>query len=174
MESDYAISLGRSKQGREYWTVGFSRRGVPHVKRFYFGAKRSSEQARALAEAWREARLREAEPMTIAEFAALQRSNNTSGEPGVTFHVGVRGPLGFWQARLILGDGWRMVKSFSVQRHGYGGAFQKAVEARRRMLATVADRPLLYDPTAKRLAPRPGLQGHTDPAGEPGCAAALV
>lgn len=153
MSKDYAISLGRSSKGHPMWVVSFSRQGVLHTRKFSFGQKRTRQQARAAAEAWRDAQLRRVQPMTIIEFAALDRANNTSGVPGVSFYRPKRQPLGIWQARLILGDGTRMIKSFSVKRLGYEGALAQAVAARRKMEEAANDRPFLHDALALRCAP---------------------
>lgn len=153
MSKDYAIRLGRSCKGHPLWVVRFSRQGVCYTRTFSFGEKRTRQQARAAAEAWRDAQLRCVRPMTIIEFAALDRANNTSGVPGVSFYRPKRQPLGIWQARLILGDGTRMVKSFSVKRLGYESALAQAVAARRKMEEAASDRPFLRDALALRCAP---------------------
>lgn len=92
--------------------------------------------------------------MTILEFAALERSNNTGGVPGVPFYAPKRQPLGTWQERLILGDGTRMGELYSVRRLGYEFALAKAVAARRRMEKGTQDRLSLHAETVLRCALR--------------------
>jgi hypothetical protein len=74
---------------------------------------------------------------------------------GVHFLRAGAQPQGFWQAKLKLGDGTQKTKNFSVAKHGEHEAYKLAVEARRQMLKSIADRLYLHDPLAIKLAPRP-------------------
>jgi AP2 domain len=58
-----------------------------------------------------------------------------------------------FNGRNCLADGNNRTKSFSVLEHGQRKAFRLAVAARRELLRNAQDRPYLYDPLAKKLAP---------------------
>lgn len=90
-------------------------------------------------------------PLSLREFNALRRSNNTSGVAGVHFLKSRRQPLGSWQARVKLPDGRKVHRSFSVRRFGERQAFRFAAAARVELLMRVKNRPYLYDRTAKRI-----------------------
>lgn len=150
----YAIRRHRAAVNAWCWVVNFRRRGTMHSKRFYDITCGSSKKALAKAIAWRDQQLQRTKIMTAAEFHQLRRSNNRSGAPGVHFHKTPRQPRGFWQATIRFQDGKRIAKSFSVRKLGRREAFARAVAARAEMLATVEDRPYLYDAVAKRFATR--------------------
>ena len=160
MSSDYAITLSSNGRGVQCWTVHFSRSGQSYMRRFYFGSRRSSEEARAAAEAWRDQQLRDVAPLKAAEFCNKLRTTNTSGVPGVTFYRPQKMPAGIWQARLHRLHGRPLVKSFSVKRYGHDGAFAKAVEARRHMLEVFGDEPYLRAHPAHEAA---RAAGHVSP-----------
>jgi hypothetical protein len=144
----YAIQHVVAAKGAERWVVRFSRHGRFHDKTFPFLKHGGRDAALAAAIAWRDERLALTAPMTVLEFAQRQRSNNTSGVPGVTFGRSARQPEGFWQARLTLADGTRWRKTYSVKRFGDVGAFDLAVQARQNMLKAADDRVYVHDPVA--------------------------
>ena len=145
----YAITRRRAAVAAWCWRVGFRRKGKLFTKTFYDLACGGSAEAEAMAIAWRDEKLAEAETMSMAEFHAQKRSNNVSGVPGVHFHKTTQQPLGFWQATIQFASKRRIAKSFSVRRHGNDEAFRLAVAARTKMLAIVQDQPYLYHPDAK-------------------------
>jgi hypothetical protein len=153
--SMYALKRLQHDSGVWYWRVSFSRKSQRHVRRFYDSAHGGNAGARRAAIAWRDHMLAQVQPLSVAEFCAHQRSNNTSGVPGVHFLRTAAQPQGFWQAKLKLGDGTQKTKNFSVAKHGERKAYKLAVEARQQMLQSVADRLYLHDPLALELAPRP-------------------
>jgi AP2 domain len=154
-ESRYALKRLQHDKGTWYWGVNFSRAGVHYARRFYDPMYGGNEGALAAAITWRDGKLAEVKALSVLGFCQIERSNNTSGMPGVHFLTRNAQPKGFWQARIKLADGTTRTKSFSVLRHGQRKAFRLAVAARREMLRIAQDRPYLYDPLAKRLAPRP-------------------
>lgn len=111
-----------------------------------------SKQAKAKAVAWRDEQLANLPALNLVEFHAQRRSNNLSGMPGVHFHKSPRQPLGFWQAKIKVGDGKSTTKSFSVRQYGEREAFRLAVAARIELLEKVESRLFLHHPLAKRLS----------------------
>jgi AP2 domain len=148
----YALREGLAARNAGYWRVAFSRQGVRHQKTFYFLKYGGRQAALAAATSWRDQHLESTPALTVLQFAQLARANNTSGAPGVSFERPARQAQGIWQARLTLGDGTRWRKSFSVRQYGYEEAFNRAVEARERMLASATDRAYVHDPFAAKLA----------------------
>jgi hypothetical protein len=149
-ESRYALKRLQHEKGTWYWGVNFSRAGVHHARRFYDPMYGGNEAALAAAIAWRDDKLAEVKALSVLGFCQIERSNHTSGMPGVHFLTCKAQPKGFWQARIKLADGTTRTKSFSVLRHGRRQAFHLAVAARREILRSLQDRPYLYDPLAKR------------------------
>jgi hypothetical protein len=98
--------------------VNFSRAGVHHARRFYDPMHGGNEAALAAAIAWRDDKLAEVKALSVLGFCQIERSNHTSGMPGVHFLTSIAQPKGFWQARIKLADGTTRTKSFSVLRHG--------------------------------------------------------
>jgi hypothetical protein len=147
----YAITRQQATSGTWYWAVHFSRRGQMHYRRFYEPMYGGSKAARQAAIEWRDAQLAEARTLTLVEFCRQQRSNNTSGVPGVHFLVSPRQPEGIWQAKLKI-DRKSKSQSFSVRKFGYQGAYDLAVAARESLLAAAQDRPYLVAEVAKRMA----------------------
>jgi AP2 domain len=154
MHSMYALKRMQHDKGAWYWVVHFSRAGVRHARRFYDTAYGGDDGALAAATVWRDQKLAEVQALSVLGFCQIKRSNNTSGVPGVHFLTSKAQPNGFWQARIKLADGTNRTKSFSVLEHGQRKAFRLAVAARRELLRSTQDRPYLYDPLAKKLAPR--------------------
>jgi len=150
----YAITRGKKAKNARYWRVTFRRRGKSYARAFYDLKHGGAKKALAAATAWRDRQLRRAEVLTVREFHEHRRSNNTSGIPGVHFLKTPRQPRGAWQAKIKLSNGRKLTKSFSVRRFGARGAFQRAAAARAQMLELVAERPYLYNTTAKKLAVR--------------------
>ena len=149
----YAIKHLQHEKGTWYWGVSFSRQGVRHERRFYEPQFGGSAPALAAAVRWRDQKLAEVKALTLLAFCQQRRSNNQSGVPGVHFLTPSNQPEGIWQAKMKLSDGTRMTKTFSVRKHGERKAYKLAVAARREMLMRTPDRPYLYDPLAKKLAP---------------------
>jgi hypothetical protein len=148
----YAIGRRKAALNAWYWVVSFSRRGQMHYRRFYDLQHGGLEPALAAAIAWRDRELAAAPILMYREFCAHQRSNNTSGVPGVHYLHNARQPEGFWQAKIKLPDGTKLTKTFSVRKFGRTEAFERAVAARNEMLALVGDRPYVHDPVAKQFA----------------------
>lgn len=150
----YAIKRLQAESGTWYWAVHFTRAGRRCYRRFYEPKYGGSRSARRAAIAWRDQKLADIRALGIVQFASIKRRNNTSGVPGVTFTRPARQLEGVWQARLKLGGGETVTRSFSVRLHGERRAFELAVAARRQFLADANDRPFVHDPLAKRAASR--------------------
>ena len=154
----YAITRAKKAKTAWYWRVSFKRRGNHHFHTFPDLKHGDSKQALAAAIAWRDRQLRQARVLTLREFHAHRRSNNSSGIAGVHLVASQRQPKGAWQAKIKLAHGKKLTKSFSVKRFGRREAFRRAVAARARMLDLVADRPYLKHATAKKFAARPAAK----------------
>lgn len=149
----YAIYHRQTGIGTWFWSVTFRRAGKEYRRNFPDIKHGGSAMAHEAAKAWREKQLATVAALTIVEFCKHQRSNNTSGVPGVHFLRPGRQPLGVWQARIKL-EGKSRHKSFSVLKHGYQRGFEMAVAAREDLLGEADDRLYLKSRTAKRLAPK--------------------
>jgi hypothetical protein len=125
-----------------------------YAKSFYDLACGGSKQAKAQAVTWRDEQLATIEALSLLDLHTKPRSNNVSGVPGAHFHKTDRQPLGFWQAKIKVGDSRSATKSFSVRRYGADEAYRRAVAARSDLLAKVETRPFLHHPIAKRLSRR--------------------
>jgi len=149
----YAIFHLQTTGGTWYWSVHFSRSGKYHARTFPELKYGGSDKALKAATAWRDEQLAKVPALTVAEFCQHKRSNNTSGVPGVHFLRPPVQPEGIWQAKLTLDGGRYTSKTFSVAKFGYQKAYELAVAARAEMLISAKDKPYLYHPIAKRLAP---------------------
>ena len=152
----YAITRLKAARNAWYWAVHFWRRGKLYFKRFYDLKSGGSMQARAAAIAWRDEQIAQAEVLTLRDFHAQRRSNNTSGVPGVHLVKSASQPDGAWQAKITLPDGHKVHKSFSIRKFGHAEAFDLAVKARTELLELVDNRAYLKHPVAKRMAAKSG------------------
>ena len=148
----YAITRLKAARNAWYWAVHFRRRGTLYFKRFYDLKCGGSMQARAAAIAWRDEQIAQSEVMTLRDFHAQRRSNNTSGVPGVHLVKSARQPDGAWQAQVTLPDGHTVHRSFSIRKFGHTEAFDLAVKARTKLLELVDDRAYLKHPAGKQMA----------------------
>lgn len=154
MEPLYAIYHTQSAKGFKSWSVRFSRNGQFFNKQFPEIRYGGSDPAKAAAIAWRDQELAKTKVLTMLEFCQKKRSSNTSGTPGVHFMKSAAQPLGFWQAKLKMGGGKYLSKTFAVLKHGDHAARELALAARAEMVASAQDKPYLKHPTAKLLAPK--------------------
>jgi len=159
MEPLYAIYHMQSAKGFRSWSVSFSRNGQMYTKRFFDLSHGGSDSAKAAAIAWRDEALATTPALTMLEFCQKKRSSNTSGTPGVHFMKSAAQPLGFWQAKLKMGGGKYLSKTFAVLKHGDHAAHELALAARAEMVASAQDKPYLKHPLAKLLAPK--IRGST-------------
>lgn len=151
----YAISrLKRAKEAWQ-WRVHFRRRGILQAKGFPDLQHGGKKKALLAAIAWRDARMASTRPLSLREFNAMRRSNNTSGVAGVHFLKNRRQPLGYWQAKVKMPDGRKVHRSFSVRRFGERQAFKLAIAARIELLMRVPDRLYLRDRSARQAAANP-------------------
>jgi hypothetical protein len=150
----YAICHIEIKPGIWRWTVHFRRRGISHYKSFSDKQYGGSRNALKAAIAWRNRALGSTRPYSRREFREMKRLTTQSTVPGVSFLRPRSMPDGMWQARMWLEGGKRISKSFGVRKFGFRGAFERAVEARTRLLGMVGKKPLLRHPFAKMIAAR--------------------
>lgn len=148
----YAIKRLQAGTGTWFWFVKFSRGGVMYERRFYDPKHGGVDASLAAAIKWRDGMLAKIKVLGVIDFCKQQRSNNTSGTPGVHFSRPKAQPGGIWQARLKLAGGTCETKSFSVLKHGERKAFALAVAARKAMLERADNRAYVYDPLAQRFA----------------------
>jgi hypothetical protein len=151
-ERHYAIKRLQADKGTWYWFVKFSRCGEPYERRFYDPKHGGAGAALAAAIKWRDGMLAKIKVLRMIDFCQQQRSNNTSGTPGVHFLRPKAQPHGIWQARLKLADGTCETKTFAVLKHGERKAFALALAARKAMLRRADNRAYVYDPLAKHFA----------------------
>lgn len=148
----YAIRRHKAALDAWCWRVAFRRRGKLYARAFYDLRHGGPEHALAAAIAWRDGALAKTTILTVREFHAQRRSNNTSGVPGVTFIKSRSQPLGAWQALIKLPNGRRLSKSFSILKYGRKQAFKLATAARAHMLTLIDEQPYLKDKTAKQAS----------------------
>ena len=95
------------------------------------------------ARAWRDGMTQSLLPETKQEFSQRMRPDNTSGYPGVYLKRQVvrrgdwSGEYAFWQAQTPQGVKPFRSRSFSVDRYGFDGAYELAVQARAEFVAEV-------------------------------------
>lgn len=120
------------------WYAAVHRHGVPYRKAFTVFRYGSTEAALQAAKAWRDELVQRVRPLTLAEYSNLERSNNTSGYPGVYLMRGIKKNKAgnervhlAWEARSPTGLKPSRKRSFAIEKHGYERAFELAVEARK-------------------------------------------
>lgn len=140
-EDFYAIKPAIS--GNEMgWYVAVHRHGTPYRKSFTVHRYGSTDAALAAARAWRDELVQAVRPLSLAEYSNLERSNNTSGYPGVYLmrtvkkgkDGGARVTLA-WEARSPTGLKPAQKKSFAILKHGEDKAYELAVQARKGFVA---------------------------------------
>jgi hypothetical protein len=138
----YAIRTFNGPWGIVY-RVSFTRRGKNVAKLFRARDYSDARAALKAAQAWRDSMARNLQPDTKQEFCQRLRPENTSGCPGVYLKRQVvrrgdwSGEYAFWQARPPQGVMPFRSRSFSVDRYGFDGAYELAVEARAKFVAGV-------------------------------------
>lgn len=150
-DSHYGITRLKKAKAAWCWNVVLSRRGKTFSKAFYDESLGGKAAALRAAIAWRDEVAR-TEVLTFRDFHEHQRSNNTSGVPGVCLVKSAAQPEGTWQAMIKPEGKRKMTRSFSIKKFGEREAFSLAVAARKEMLDALEDRLYLRSATAKRLA----------------------
>ena len=134
-----------SERSADYYRqVILMRNGKTYRKSFYEKRCGGEQAALTLAQAWRDRILAEHQRMSLAQYCALLRNNNTSGVTGVYRRDrmkleknGKRHRSITWEAHIPLGNGKAKTRSFLVRKYGEEGAKQRAVEARQQGLAAL-------------------------------------
>lgn len=142
-DSDDFYAIKPAMSGNDMgWDVAVHRHGKPYRKSFTVHSYGSTEAALAAARAWRDELVQAVRPLTLAEYSNLERSNNTSGYPGVylmrTIKRGRDGSCRVtlaWEARSPTGLKPAQKKSFAILKFGEDKAFELAVEARKGFVA---------------------------------------
>lgn len=129
-----------SARGGDYLHVLLLRNGKQYQKYFCFNRCGGEQMAMKLAQAWRDVIVARHPPMSMSQFCAIVRGNNTSGVPGVyrcekshSTKIG-RVSTVYWQARIPLADGKHRLTNFSVPALGEDEAKARAIAARLRGL----------------------------------------
>jgi hypothetical protein len=150
----YAIVRNKAAKNAWFWAVHFKRAGKLYYRCFYDLKHGGENLALRAAIIWRDARLKKVPVLTVRQFHARKRSNNTSSATGVHLVRSALQPDGAWQAMIKLPDGRRPSKSFSIRKYGNAKAFALAKKARKAMLELIDAGPYLKHPTAKTMARR--------------------
>ena len=138
----YAIRTRRGPQGIVY-RVSFTRHGKNVAKLFRARDYANARAALKAARIWRDGMTQSLLPETKQEFSQRVRPDNTSGCPGVYLKRQVirrgdwSGEYAFWQAQTPQGVRPFRSRSFSVDRYGFDGAYELAVQARADFVAEV-------------------------------------
>ncbi|GKT26869.1 AP2/ERF family transcription factor [Acidovorax sp. SUPP3334] len=131
----YALTPRFHKGVLVRWTVMLVRQGQRFQRDFAVTDHGGVEGAKTAALAYRDELLRTIRPLSLWEFSAIVRKNNTSGVPGVSRNVepgGVR-----WLATVYLANGKSQRRSFAVKKFGEERAKELAIEARYQLLQTL-------------------------------------
>jgi hypothetical protein len=138
----YAIRTRKGPRGIVY-RVSLCRAGQTVWQLFREREHGSARKALEAARQWRDRMAHELEPETKQAFSERLTPTNTSGQPGVYLRRQIVHRNGkeyeyvHWQAQSPAGaKPWRS-RSFSIDRYGYDGAYELAVQARAELLATV-------------------------------------
>ncbi|MES2264692.1 MAG: AP2/ERF family transcription factor [Pseudomonadota bacterium] len=123
------------KRGGDYLHVVLRRNGKTFNKEFFEKRCGGEQRTLQLAQAWRDSIIDAHPAMTVAQFCAIVRSNNTSGVPGVIRNdkrssKGKPVPRIYWHARIPLGGGKYRYQNFSVNTFGEEEAKRLAIAAR--------------------------------------------
>jgi len=137
----YGISVYRTET-RQYgwvtrgWIVHMQRNGKIITRRFVCKEYGDMQQALAAAMTFRDQANLEFPPLSKMEWCATVKTRNTSGVPGVTRFTDRRGHTS-WKAKIVIRKGKEKSATFSINKYGEEGAFQRAVEARRKFLSEI-------------------------------------
>ena len=138
----YAIRTRAGAQGIVY-RVSFTRHGKNVTKLFRARDYRDAVSALKAARTWRDHMSSVLAPETKQEFSQRLRPDNSSGCPGVYLKRQVvrrgdwSGEYSHWQAQTPQGVTPFRSRSFSVDRYGFDGAYELAVQARAEFVAEV-------------------------------------
>lgn len=132
-----------------HWHVALVRDGQAFQKNFSDTRYGGEQEAKRMAQAWRDTIVAQYPAMSLAKFCSIPRSNNTSGIPGVIFcsetRVG-RGGKKYQYARwiaLFLDEHGRYTqRSFPLNKYSNEVAKRLATEERARRVAALANIPL--------------------------------
>lgn len=138
----YAIRTRKGAWGTAY-RVSFTRHGKNVSKLFRTRDFDNARAALKAARAWRDSMTQSLLPETKQEFSQRVRPDNTSGCPGVYLRRQLvrrgnwSGEYTHWQAQAPQGVKPFRSCSFSVDRYGFDGAYELAVQARAEFVAEV-------------------------------------
>jgi len=128
------------------WFVTVQRRGRVYHRHFADNVYGGKRKALAVAERYRNWLIARLRPMTRREICRIKKKNNRSGISGVTRIDAMETGRGrprhrqYWLAQWPIGSGKAKTRKFSITRYGEQGAFQRAVQARRKALRALASR----------------------------------
>jgi len=136
--------IEHDKSHTHSWFVTIQRRGRIFHKHFtdsVYGGKRKALDA---AKIYRDSLIARLRPLTRPERCKIRKKNNRSGVSGVTRIDTLEKNRGriysrrYWLAQWPIGDGKAKMRKFSITRYGERGAFQRALQAKRKALRGLA------------------------------------
>lgn len=129
------------------WRVRVQRRTRVYVRNFSDNRHGGSEQARQVAQLYRDALILAHPPLSKPAYCAIRKKNNRSGISGLTrvdrwdLVNGRRIRKLLWEAQWPIGNGKSQHKKFSITKYGERGAYLRALKARRQALNALAQEP---------------------------------
>ena len=116
-------------------------------KNFVDSTHGGRESALACAQAYRDHVITSMPPLLWREKMEIRTTNNTSGVVGVCL-ICKKGVAHSWHAGIqIQGKKWQ--RSFSIRKHGYDNAREKAIQYRLKMLQSVEGEYVMHPVTKK-------------------------
>jgi hypothetical protein len=137
--------IDHAKSRTHSWSVTVQRGGQDLPSTLTDSVYGGKQKARDAATVYRDSLTARLVPLTRPERCRITKKNNRSGISGVTridaLETNSRGKTSrrrYWLAQWPIGAGKAKMKTFSIQRYGERGDFQRAVRARRQALKNLA------------------------------------
>ena len=113
--------------------VSLVRNGVRYARLFGHASYGGPQQALRRAQAWRDTIVKEHPPVTRKERAQALRSNNKTGEPGVSPRLSAQGKPVAWLAKTYLGHEEILRTEFELTDWGHAARAQAVGERQRQL-----------------------------------------
>lgn len=136
--------IDHKKSHTHSWFVTIQRRGRVYHRHFTDSVYGGKSKALDAANVYRDSLMNCLRPLTRPERCMIKKKNNRSGISGVTRIDIMETSRGrhyhrrYWLAQWPIGNGKARKKKFSIMRYGERGAFQRALQARRRAIRALA------------------------------------
>jgi hypothetical protein len=136
--------IDHAKSHTHSWFVTVQRRGRIYHRHFTDSLYGGKQKALIAAKTYRNGLVASLVPLSRPERCRIRKKNNRSGVSGVTridTREKSRGRIyrrRYWLAQWPIGGGKAQMKKFSIKRYGERGAFQRALQARRQALRSLA------------------------------------